>query len=64
MSFLRTNYRLTGNRLTVASQGSAVEALIGTGNIFLTPSGTLYVYRTNATFVAFGGTASGSVADR
>jgi hypothetical protein len=64
LSFLRTNYRVTGNRVTVESAGSAVEAQIGTGYIFLTPSGSLYVYRTSETFVAFGATASGSVADR
>lgn len=64
MSFLRTNYRVTGNRIDVVSAGSAVEPLIGSGNIFITPSGSLYIYRTANTFLAFGATASGSAADR
>lgn len=59
MSFLRTNYRMTGSKIDVAFKATVA---VQSGDIYFSGASIL-VWRTAATFVCLAGAASGSIAD-
>ena len=63
MSFLRTNYRLVGNRMNCSSPSTAIGAVVGTGFMFLSTGGTLFIWKNVATYLYFSAVSSGSAAD-
>jgi len=59
--YLRTNYRKTGGHIDPVSPGSAAGAA-ASGYVFVS-GGTLFVFKSEATFLVFSAPASGSIAD-
>lgn len=63
MSYLRTNYRITGARVNAATPGSNAGAYAGTGYMFVSAGGTLFIWKNTATYLYFSAVNSGSAAD-
>jgi len=62
MSYLRTNYRITGARVNAVSPGSNAGVYAGTGYVYVS-TGRLYIWYNTATYVVFSAAVSGSAAD-